>query len=185
MVKANANAQSINTLSATVTKLDGADTVEGSVKQQIAAAKKALQDEIDADIRAANAMEFEKGVSASSELPTSAKEGATCVAKASFTLAGGEQVRPGDLLIATAKDGAVEDADTGKLPAAGLEWAHIKTGYDASLEQSVTTVDGKIQLTSAVGANNGQVEFVSDGSAATVAVANNIVTIGMAWEDFE
>jgi hypothetical protein len=113
------------------------------------------------------------------KLPTTAAIGDTYVVSVAF---GGYQ--PGDLLIATAKEGAVEDADTGKLPAAGLEWTHVKTGYDASLEQSVTTVDGKIQLTSAVGANNGQVEFVSDGSAATVNVANNKVTIGMEWEDF-
>jgi uncharacterized protein (UPF0147 family) len=179
MVKANANAQSINTLSATVTKLDGADTVEGSVKQQIAVAKKALQDEIDADIRAANAMEFKEGVSASSELPTSAKNGTTCVAKASFTLAGGEQVRPGDLLIAT----GTEDATTGLIT--NPSWTLVHTGYDASLEQTLDTVDGKIALTSKVGGTASTVSFVAaEGSATTVSVANNTVTVGIEWDNF-
>lgn len=176
---ANANTQSINGLTATVEKLDGTETTEGSVKQQIAAAKKALQDEIDADIRAANAMEFEKGVSASSELPTSAKNGATCVAKASFTLAGGEQVRPGDLLIAT----GTEDATTGLIT--NPSWTLVHTGYDASLEQTLDTVDGKIALTSKVGGTASTVSFVAaTGSAATVSVANNTVTVGIEWDNF-
>ena len=176
---ADANTQSINGLTATVNKLDGTETTEGSVKQQIAAAKKALQDEIDADIRAANAMEFEKGVSASSELPTSAKNGATCVAKASFTLAGGEQVRPGDLLIAT----GTEDATTGLIT--NPSWTLVHTGYDASLEQTLDTVDGKIALTSKVGGTASTVSFVAaEGSAATVSVANNTVTVGIEWDNF-
>ena len=176
---ADANTQSINGLTATVNKLDGTETTEGSVKQQIAAAKKALQDEIDADIRAANAMEFEKGVSASSELPTSAKNGATCVAKASFTLAGGEQVRPGDLLIAT----GTEDATTGLIT--NPSWTLVHTGYDASLEQTLDTVDGKIALTSKVGGTASTVSFVAaTGSAATVSVANNTVTVGIKWDNF-
>lgn len=176
---ADANAKAINGLTATVNKLDGADTVEGSVKQQIKVAKEALQAEIDADIRAANAMEFEKGVSASSELPTSAKNGATCVAKASFTLAGGEQVRPGDLLIAT----GTEDATTGLIT--NPSWTLVHTGYDASLEQTLDTVDGKIALTSKVGGTASTVSFVAaEGSAATVSVANNTVTVGIEWDNF-
>ena len=174
-----ANASSISTLQGTVNKLDGADTVEGSVKQQIKVAKEALQAEIDADIRAANAMEFIDGVANSSALPATAKNGDTYVAEGAFTL-NGSQVLPGDLLIATGS----EDVDTGLIT--NPTWRIVHTGYDATLEQTLKTVDGKIQLTSAVGnANNGAVTFEAKvGTSATVAVANNTVTIGIEWDNF-
>lgn len=173
------NADAIATLQGTVNKLDGDATIDGSVKQQIKVAKEALQAEIDADIRAANAMEFMEGVSNSTELPATAKNGATYVAEGAFEL-NGNQVLPGDLLIATGS----EDPDTGLITSPS--WTIIHTGYDSSLEQTLKTVDGKIQLTSAVGnANNGQISFVAaTGSAATVSVANNTVTVGIEWDNF-
>ena len=91
----------------------------------------------------------------------------------------------GDLLVA---NGTEVD---GKITAESLTWDHVTTGYDADLEQTITTADGKIQLTSAIGANNGQIAFESkkdannNTSALVVEVANNTVTIGMVWEDFE
>ena len=176
---ANANANSISALQGTVGTLTGEDTVAGSVKQQIKAAKEALSAEIDADIRAANAMEFVEGISASTDLPTSAKNGATYVAEAAFTLDNGERVLPGDLLIAE----GTEDATTGLIT--NPTWALVHTGYDATLEQTLDTVDGKIQLTSKVGGTASEIAFAAaEGSATTVSVANNTVTVGIEWDTF-
>jgi hypothetical protein len=68
-------------------------------------------------------MTYIKGVSASSELPATAKVGDTYVVSAPF----GDYFA-GDLLIATGK----EDEDTGEIT--NPTWTHVKTGYDASLE---------------------------------------------------
>lgn len=162
-----------------VSTLDGEIDEVGSVKYQINEVREDLVEKINSDIKAANAMEYIDGVSNSSTLPTSAKNGATYVAEGAFTL-NGEQVYPGDLLIAT----GTENASTGLIT--NPTWTVVHTGYDASLEQTLKTVNGKIQLTSAVGnANNGQISFVAkSGSSTTVSVANNTVTIGLEWDNF-
>lgn len=143
------------------------------VEQDLTDAKAVLEKQIANQINAANSMTYIKGVSASSELPATAKVGDTYVVSAPFS-----SYFAGDLLIATGE----EDEDTGEI--INPTWTHVKTGYDASLEQKiVTTEDGKIQLTSLVGNNNGAITFSATGSA-SVDVANNTVTIGMVWEDF-
>ena len=166
-------------LTETVEKLNSSESTEGSVKQQIKVAKEALSDEIDAEIRAANAMEFVDGVANSNALPATAKNGATYVAEGTFML-NSEQVLPGDLLIATGD----EDVDTGLITTP--VWRIVHTGYDATLEQTLKTVNGKIQLTSAVGdINKGAITFeAKSGTSATVSVANNTVTFGIEWDNF-
>lgn len=169
---AAANAGSINSLNNRVGTLE----TNSATKAELAAAKTELSAAIEKEIEAANAMEYMGGVSESTPLPATAKEGATYVVESAFN-----GYFPGDLLIATGD----EDPDTGLIPASGLTWTWVKTGYNASLEQKIETKDGKIQLSSITGANNGAVSFVAkEGSAAEVTVANNTVTIGMVWEDF-
>lgn len=178
---ANANAQAIQTLQGAVNTLNGEG--EGSVKKAVADAEGRLNTEIANKINAANAMDYMGGVGAESELlaKTDVKVGDTYVATQKFTL-DGATVYPGDLVIAqgTEANGVVADPT----------WDVVHTGYDASLEQTITTADGKIQLTSATGNNNGQVAFESkkengNTSAVVVEVANNVVSIGMVWEDFD
>ena len=160
-----------------IATLNGADTVEGSVAQKIKVAKEELTNGINNKINAANAMVYKGEVSSDTELSalTDLSVGHTYVVSSAFGA-----YNAGDLLVAngTEVNGKINGTVT---------WDHVTTGYDANLEQTIKTVDGKIQLTSAVGAaNNGQIAFVpAAGSAATVAVANNTVTIGMVWEDFE
>ena len=175
---ADANAQSIQTLQGAINTLNGAG--EGSVSKAVADAEGRLNTEIANKINAANAMDYKGGVASEDALfqKTNVKVGDTYVATTKFTFTDGAVVYPGDLIIAqgTEENGVIADPT----------WDIVHTGYDASLEQTITTADGKIQLTSAIGANNGQVAFVpAADSSATVAVANNTVTIGMAWEDFE
>lgn len=167
-------------------KLNGDAKTEGSVANQIAGAKAELFDEIKREINVANSMEFISGVDSATSLAAivEAKIGDTYVVTAPFN-----GYLPGDLLIAA----GTEDEDTGKITAATLNWTHVQTGYDASLEQKLTVADNSTaQLTSFDNKANGTIKFVSDGSAATVSVApvsdtnaNPVVTIGMAWEDFE
>ena len=173
--KADANEEAIGIING---------TGEGSITKAVADAKADLESQIAADINAANAMIYKGEVATQDALDdiVEASVGDTYVVSTEFG-----SKRPGDLLIAksTYTETATGEID-GKIPAGYLAWDHVKTGYDADLEQTIETVDGKIQLTSAVGAaNNGQISFVSDGSATTVSVASNTVTIGMAWEDFE
>lgn len=181
---ADTNAEAILVLQGAVTKLNGNAQTEGSVDYKVAAAKAALEDKITDEINAANSMTYKEGVGAENELPVTAEAGDTYVANGAFTASFGN-VLPGDLLIATGNevDGIIGTKD--------LSWTVVHTGYDATLEQTIKTVadengENVIQLTSAVGnINNGQVAFVAaENSAATVSVADNTVTIGMAWEDF-
>ena len=178
-VQAETNRQVIAALKGAVDKLDGTVGTEGSVKKQIKdavdAAKVALSAEIDADIRAANAMEYIATIESAEDLPTTAKNGATYVVGATFG-----NYAAGDMLIAQGD----EDNDTGLIT--NPAWAHVKSGYDASLDQQLTGADNKIKLSN--GIRNipdaaGAITFTATGSA-SVSVANNTVTVGMVWEDF-
>lgn len=175
--QAETNRQAIANLKGTVDKLDGDVNTDGSVKKQIKDAADALKSElsaeIDADIRAANAMEYVKTIESASELPTTAKNGATYVVGATFG-----NYAAGDMLIAQ----GTEDADTGLIT--NPTWAHVKSGYDASLDQKLTGADNKIKLSTGTGLAGTEVAFTATGSA-SVSVADNTVTIGMVWEDFE
>ena len=172
---ADANGEAITGLTGRVKNLED----NSATKAELASAKSELEQKIANDINAANAMNYMGGVKAESDLPTEkVKAGYTYVAESAFTASFGD-VLPGDLIIATG------DEVNGYITE-GLTWTLVNTGYDATLEQTIKTVDGKIQLTSAVGnANNGAISFVAEeGSAIKVAVADNTVTVGMVWEDF-
>ena len=167
---ASANTQLINGHETRIKSLED----NSATKTELANAKTDLEKKIADEINAANAMEYIGGIGSQTELNAvvSAKEGDTYVVTSKFGA-----YHPGDLLIATGEEG-----EDGLLTS--ITWTHVKTGYDASLEQKIETVDGKIQLSSIAGVNNGQIEFVAADSSASVSVANNKVTIGMVWEDF-
>lgn len=166
---ADANAGEIATLKGKVAAIEGDYVTES----ELATVKSDLQAEIDADIRAANAMEYVATISSESELPATAKNGATYVVGSAFG-----NYAAGDMLIAQ----GTEDPDTGLIT--NPTWAHVKSGYDASLDQKLTGADNKIKLSTGTGLAGTEVAFAATGSA-SVAVADNTVTIGMVWEDFE
>lgn len=177
---AKANGEAITALQSAVNILNGNAQTTGSVAKAVADAEGRLNTEIANKINAANAMDYKGGVASEDALfqKTDVKMGDTYVATTKFTFTDDRVAYPGDLIIAQG------DEENGVI--ANPTWEIVKTGYDASLEQTITTTDGKIQLTSAIGANHGQVAFVADEkSAAKVTVANNTVTIGIKWEDFE
>ena len=86
----------------------------------------------------------------------------------------------GDFLIAKSK---TNKEINGFISTADLDWNHVKSGYDASLDQKLTGADNKIKLSTGTGLAGTEVAFTATGSA-SVAVADNTVTIGMVWEDF-
>ena len=161
-----------------IAKLNGLETEEGSVAYQVKQAKDALSAEIDADINAANAMTYKGGVDSYSALPTSdVRIGDTYV----LTDKNG-QYNPGDFFIASAEENSEENG----VITGTVTWSHVKTGYDAKLESKLTGANGKLLLTSHTGEEDGdlgKITFTAQGSA-TVAVADNQVTIGMAWGEF-
>ena len=165
---ADANAEEIATLKGKVSAIEGDYVTES----ELATVKSDLQAEIDADIRAANAMEYVATIESASDLPATAKNGATYVVGAAFG-----DYAAGDMLIAQGD----EDPDTGLIT--NPTWAHVKSGYDASLDQKLTGADNKIKLSTGTGLAGTEVAFTATGSA-SVAVADNTVTIGMVWEDF-
>ena len=147
------------------------------VQKDLDDAKAELSAEIDADIRAANAMEYVGTIESASDIPTSGvKNGATYVIGTSFG-----SYAAGDMLIAQ----GTENPDTGLI--ANPTWAHVKSGYDASLDQQLTGANNKIMLSNGVRNDEdaaGAITFAATGSA-SVEVKNNTVTIGMIWEDFD
>lgn len=169
---ANTNASAISQLKADLKAV----TDDYITESELATVKSDLQKEIDDDIRAANAMEYAGTINKASDLPGAAKNGATYVVGTTFGT-----YAAGDMLIAQ----GTEDPDTGLITAP--TWEHVKSGYDASLDQTLTGANNKIMLSN--GVNNdedakGAITFTATGSA-SVSVADNTVTIGMVWEDFE
>lgn len=156
---------------------DAATGLYKVIEDSNAALETKLSAEIDADIRAANAMEYAGTIESASGIPTSGvKNGATYVIGTSFG-----SYAAGDMLIAQ----GAENPDTGLI--ANPTWAHVKSGYDASLDQQLTGANNKIMLSNGVRNDEdaaGAITFAATGSA-SVAVANNTVTIGMVWEDFK
>ena len=136
-------------------------------------AKADLEAKIEDEINAANAMTYQKGIASQTELNAilEVRKGDTYVVTSQFG-----SYYPGDFLIASGEEneeGLIEN----------VSWTHVKTGYDASLDQRITAEDNKIKLSAGTGAAGTEVAFAATGSA-SVAVDNNTVTIGMVWEDF-
>lgn len=95
--------------------------------------------------------------------------------------------KPGDMFIAK-EDGATTIA----------QWNHVKTGYDANLEQKLSTTvnddanGGKVTLDSIGTLDTGSIEIKADlNSAIRVTMTKDdsgnhgTATIGMVWEDFQ
>lgn len=145
------------------------------VQKDLDDAKAELSAEIDADIRSANAMTFEGIINSQSDFDkiTEAQVGDTYVIGTAFG-----NYQAGDFLIAKGEENEV----TGNI--IDIQWNHVKSGYDASLDQKLTGTDNKIKLSTGTGLAGTEVAFTATGSA-SVAVADNTVTIGMVWEDFE
>lgn len=183
---ANANAGEIATLKSAVgtAKKGTGDGTAGNeaatglykvIEDSNKTLKTELSAEIDADIRAANAMEYVATIDSASKLPTTAKNGATYVVGSAFG-----SYAAGDMLIAQ----GTEDPDTGLIT--NPTWAHVKSGYDATLNQQITGSDNKIMLSDGTKSDadaGGAISFVATGSA-SVSVADNTVTIGTVWDDF-
>ena len=173
---ANANSGEIATLKGQVATLNGDDKTAGSVDYKIAQAQSTLESKIEEEINAANAMDYQKGIGSQTELNaiTQAKAGDTYVVTSQFGT-----YYPGDLLIATGtegSDGFISDT---------ISWTHVKTGYDATLEQTLSGADNKIKLSSIAGANNGEIAFeAAANTSASVSVADNKVVVGMVWGEF-
>lgn len=99
----------------------------------------------------------------------------------------------GDLLIATAKEGAVETE--GILAAADIEWVHVQSGYKAELQGKLSVADvagaasANINLTSLNGNGTagdlGQITVTSASSNLTIEASGNTMTINMVWDSFD
>lgn len=166
---ANANTQSISSLGSRVKAIEDDYLVE----QDLVDAKAELEGKIEDEINAANAMTFKNGVASQTALDAilEVRKGDTYVVTTQFGV-----YYPGDFLIASGdenEEGLIEN----------VTWTHVKTGYDASLDQRITGADNKIKLSTGTGAPGTEVAFAATGSA-SVAVADGTVTIGMVWEDF-
>lgn len=153
-------------------------------KTTYATDKAALEQKIDDEINAANSMTFITGVSKAADLPSTAKKGDTYVVEEGFGA-----YEPGDLLIATGDETATDSDGNTYIPASGLTWTHVKTGYNESHQDSLIGANNAISLTSYIGTPLGSVAFESKTvngktSALTVSVANDKVTLAVEWEDF-
>ena len=118
------------------------------------------------------------------DLPTSGVHvGDTYVVAAGFTQ-NGETYYAGDLLVAV----GTEDKATGEITS-GLAWNHVETGYIVEHEAHLSGESNQILLTSHTAAANtgdlGKITFEAKANtSATVEVAGDKVTIGMAWGSF-
>ena len=169
---------------------------KGEVNGLIQEAKDYADDAVENVLRAAEAMRY-MGTLTSNDIAAelAAKTGVEAgdvwvVGTAAMDLTDG--YHPGDMFIAS-KDGASAIAD----------WNHVKTGYDANLEQkfhsTVETNGGKVALDSIGTLDTGSIAFKAsadtDGnytSAIRVTMTTDsagtgnhgVAIIGMVWEDF-
>ena len=95
----------------------------------------------------------------------------------------------GDLLIANVKEGYEED-ENGLIPADGLIWNHIESGYEDGKEPTLSGDNGNIYLTSAVAAeadkgNLGTIAVMSMNENLKVSVSDNAITMSLEWGSFE
>ena len=128
-----------------------------------------VQGQINTKLQAAEAMVYMGGVESSSNLPNTAQAGHTYVLTAVDTATSG---RPGDLFVANVDN-----------PTSLAGWTHVKTGYDPTIEQTLSADANGINLTSI----NGKVDTVKVSSVSdniTVSIANNEISIGLQWAEF-
>lgn len=175
------NASSIDTINGKLATIQGDS--EGSINYAVAKAKEALSAEIDADINAANAMNYIKNISSYTELPTVSDGihiGDTYVVGTAFKN-GDIQYNAGDMLIASSSE---EEDVNGNIKEGTLSWNHVKTGYDVANEPSLSGASNAISLLSHLGSNLGTITFKDGGSGIKATVANNEVTLTMEWGTF-
>jgi hypothetical protein len=100
----------------------------------------------------------------------------------------------GDLLIATAKDGA--DETNGVLAVADTVWVHVKSGYQKNLQSTLDVVAGaaneaQVQLTSypskAAGeyGDLGKVAVKSASNNIAVSVDGDAIKVDLVWDSFD
>ena len=136
-------------------------------------------------LEASSAMHYKGEVSVKADLPTvNVEAGDTyVVADPGFTLVSGEPYKVGDLLVA--KNDSVSGT---AYPASG--WSHVKTGYDASLDQSLTvtaaTNGATAALSSVAGSGNkGSLTIVGNANSNVKAsLDGSTLTINMEWEEW-
>ena len=136
-------------------------------------------------LEASSAMHYKGEVSVKADLPTADVEAGDTyvVADPGFTLVSGESYKVGDLLVA--KNDSVSGT---AYPASG--WSHVKTGYDASLDQSLTvsaaTNGATAALSSVAGSGNkGSLTIVGNtNSNVKASLSGSTLTINMEWEEW-
>lgn len=136
-------------------------------------------------LEASSAMHYKGEVSVKADLPTADVEAGDTyvVADPGFTLVSGEAYKVGDLLVA--KNDSVSGT---AYPASG--WSHVKTGYDASLDQSLTvtaaTNGATAALSSVAGSGNkGSLTIVGNANSNVKAsLSGSTLTINMEWEEW-
>lgn len=165
-----------------IDKLNDGEDVEGSVAYKVKEAKDALSAEIDKDINAANAMEYQGSISKIADLPSSdVKIGDTYVVASKFS-DNGITYNAGDMLIAK----GTEDEATGII-GNDLSWNHVKTGYDVANEAHLVGSNNAINLTSHLSDDDGdlgKITFADGGSGIKTAIADNTITLTIEWGTF-
>lgn len=167
-------------------ELSGAIAAEAKAREEADAktlsdAKEFILDQMEI----ANAMHYKGAVSVKDDLPTTGVEAGDTyvVADKSFTLASGEEYHVGDLLIAQ------NDQTDNTVPYNG-GWSHVKTGYDATLDQSLTVgaaTNGATATLSAIAGtgNKGSLTIVGNtNSNVKASLSGSTLTINMEWEEW-
>ena len=184
--RANADTQLQTNITNLDTRLSGAISSEvatrASEDTRILSEAKEYADGL---LEASSAMHYKGEVSVKADLPTANVEAGDTyvVADPGFTLVSGESYKVGDLLVA--KNDSVSGT---AYPASG--WSHVKTGYDASLDQSLTvtaaTNGATAALSSVAGSGNkGSLTIVGNANSNVKAsLSGSTLTINMEWEEW-
>lgn len=184
--RANADTQLQTNITNLDTRLSGAISSEATTRAsedtRILSEAKEYADGL---LEASSAMHYKGEVSVKADLPTVDVEAGDTyvVADPGFTLVSGESYKVGDLLVA--KNDSVSGT---AYPASG--WSHVKTGYDASLDQSLTvsaaTNGATAALSSVAGSGNkGSLTIVGNtNSNVKASLSGSTLTINMEWEEW-
>lgn len=137
--------------------------------------KTELSGQITKSINAANAMTFQKTVSAPGDLPTTGvRVGDTYVVGKAFGT-----YHPADLLIAK----GTEDANG--VITSGLEWEVVKTGYSTAYNPVMQLdTNATIALYDYAGTELGGVQIKSASKNVTITNDNGAISIGLQWGSF-
>ena len=184
----------ITTAEGKIATLEGEmDAVEGDIddindtiatlatKEALEQAKTDLSADINAHIKAANAMRYMGGVDGETKvLPTTGvKVGDTYVVTKAFG-----SYLPGDLLVAKGTETGEGDA---AVITSGLTWEHVSTGYDAFLENKLEVENNTINLLNYADSVISGVAFTTD-AAKSVSISTNAtgdaINLSIEWGSF-